>query len=60
MKTICEICGKEIPKARIEALPTTKRCIECSQKDGTDVFADRVDIGMDIDTYKDLLGAVRS
>ena len=53
MRRRCEICGKLIPKERVEALPETKRCIECARSRGTDV-------GMDPDTYKDLLGAVRS
>jgi len=56
----CEICGKVIPKARLEILPTTKRCVECAQKNGTDVQAKRTEVGMDIETYKDLLGAIRS
>jgi hypothetical protein len=56
----CEICGKLIPQERAEALPETKRCIECARSRGTDVSAKRADVGMDPDTYKDLLGAVRS
>lgn len=56
----CEICGKPIPEERVKALPETKRCVECARKNGSDVLARRSDIGMDIDTYKDLLGAIRS
>ena len=56
----CEICGKVIPKARLEILPTTKRCVDCAKKNGTDVQAKRTEVGMDIETYKDLLGAIRS
>jgi len=32
MVTRCEICGKVIPKARLEILPTTKRCVDCAKK----------------------------
>jgi RNA polymerase-binding transcription factor DksA len=60
MQRKCELCGKEIPLARLEALPETKRCVECARQKGSDVVARRVDTGMDIDTYKDLLGATRS
>lgn len=56
----CEICGGTIPSARLEALPDTKRCVECARKKGSDIVARRSEIGMDIETYKDLLGAVRS
>ena len=27
---ICEICGTEIPEARMEALPATTRCVGCA------------------------------
>lgn len=60
MQRTCEICGSIIPAERLEALPETKRCVECARKKGSDVIARRVLTGMDIDTYKDLLGAVRS
>lgn len=56
----CEICGRDIPSERLEALPETKRCVECARQKGSDVVARRSEIGMDIETYKDLLGAVRS
>ena len=56
----CELCGKAIPAERVKALPETKRCVECAEKKGSDIVAKRTDIGMDIDTYKDLLGAIRS
>ncbi len=26
----CEICGDEIPEARLEALPATTRCVRCA------------------------------
>ncbi|KNZ70153.1 TraR/DksA family transcriptional regulator [Thermincola ferriacetica] len=29
----CERCGKEIPRERLEAMPTTTYCIECKEKD---------------------------
>lgn len=60
VKRRCEICGKAIPRERLEALPDTRRCIECARANGTDFCAKRADVGMDPDTYKDLLGAVRS
>lgn len=56
----CEICGGIIPSERLEALPETKRCVECAREKGSDIIARRSEIGMDIETYKDLLGAVRS
>lgn len=54
------MCQKPIPRERLEALPQTRRCVECARANGSDVVARRVGIGMDIDTYKDLLGATRS
>ena len=27
---VCEACGSHIPDARLEALPTTRRCINCA------------------------------
>lgn len=60
MARLCEICGNEIPAERLEALPETKRCVECSRVKGSDIVARRTDVGMDAETYKDLLGAVRS
>lgn len=60
MERKCEICNQVIPRERIEALPDTRRCVECARKNGSDLVARRVDIGMDIETYKDLLGAIRS
>ena len=56
----CELCNKPIPEERLKALPETKRCVECAQKNGSDLHTKRTEIGMDIDTYKDLLGAIRS
>lgn len=60
LERVCELCGKVIPLERIEALPETKRCVECSRTKGSDMVARRVDIGMDPETYRDLLGATRS
>jgi len=56
----CVICGRPIPKERLKALPQTKQCVDCARKRGSDLVTRRVDIGMDADTYKDLLGATRS
>lgn len=30
---ICQNCGKEIPEARLEAIPSTLFCFQCKQKD---------------------------
>jgi hypothetical protein len=60
MERLCEICGKRIPKERLEALPETKRCVECAARNGSDVQGKRSEVGMDPDTYRDLLGATRS
>ncbi len=56
----CVFCGKAIPLRRLEALPETRRCYDCSQKMGSDMENRPVKIGMDMETYRDLLGAVRS
>ncbi|HHX02350.1 MAG TPA: hypothetical protein GX739_06745 [Firmicutes bacterium] len=56
----CVICGKQIPEERIQALPQTKRCVDCAREKGSDIVTRKADIGMDADTYKDLLGATRS
>ncbi len=56
----CEICGQAIPPERLEALPETRRCVECARKNGSDLKIRRVAVGMDLETYKDLLGATRS
>jgi RNA polymerase-binding protein DksA len=29
---ICESCGREIPRARLEALPDARRCLKCEMK----------------------------
>ncbi|HHW10669.1 MAG TPA: hypothetical protein GXX29_11920 [Firmicutes bacterium] len=60
MRRRCEICHKLIPAARLEVLPETKRCVDCARRKGSDVVVKRVSTGMDIETYKDLLGATRS
>ncbi|HLS91408.1 MAG TPA: TraR/DksA C4-type zinc finger protein [Limnochordia bacterium] len=60
MERRCELCGRPIPKERLQALPETKRCVECARKNGSDIKSRRIAIGMDVDTYKDLLGAIRS
>jgi hypothetical protein len=56
----CELCGKPIPRERLDALPETRRCVDCARENGSDLDTKRVDIGMDLDTYRDLLRAVRS
>ena len=29
----CEVCGKRIPKMRLEALPHTLKCVKCAEDD---------------------------
>jgi RNA polymerase-binding transcription factor DksA len=29
----CEVCGKEIPEERLEAVPWATLCIECKRKE---------------------------
>ena len=60
MERLCELCGKPIPSERLDALPQTRRCVDCARENGSDIHAKRVEIGMDLDTYRDLLRAVRS
>jgi len=60
MERHCELCGKPIPPERLDALPQTWRCVDCARENGSDINAKRVEIGMDLDTYRDLLRAVRS
>lgn len=60
MERLCEICGHVIPNARLEALPDTHRCVVCAAKKGSDIMVKNYAVGMDIDTYKDLLSATRS
>ena len=56
----CEICGKPIPAERLAALPQTRRCVKCAATVCTDLITARRTVGMDIETYKDLLSATRS
>ncbi|MGE5576503.1 MAG: TraR/DksA C4-type zinc finger protein [Syntrophothermus sp.] len=56
----CDLCGRVIPAERLQALPETKRCVECARKEGSDIQGKRAEVGMDVETYKDLLGAMRS
>lgn len=60
MSRVCQICGRPIPAERLRALPETHRCVTCADKNGSDIVLKHHDVGMDIDTYKDLLGATRS
>ena len=55
----CEICGKLIPPERLKIIPETRRCVDCARAKGSDIHIRRADIGMDIETYRDLLGAIR-
>jgi len=34
----CVVCGTEIPQERLEALPNTQYCVECSQEKRHRVF----------------------
>lgn len=60
MERKCEFCGTIIPNERLAILPQTKRCVKCAEKNGSDMVGKKAEIGMDSDTYKDLLGATRS
>ncbi|NLJ24717.1 MAG: hypothetical protein GX354_04725 [Firmicutes bacterium] len=60
MQRYCELCGKLIPQERLDALPQTRRCVDCARENGSDIDTRRAEIGMDLDTYRDLLRAVRS
>ena len=57
---LCEFCDRPIPGERLRALPQTRRCVECAEKNGSDIAPRRVEIGMDVETYKDLLRATRT
>ncbi len=37
---LCEICRQPIPPERLEALPTTKRCVACQHKADTGTLPD--------------------
>lgn len=56
----CVLCGKRINPERLEVLPETKICKKCAEETGSDMIVQCREVGMDLDTYKDLLGAVRS
>lgn len=56
----CLYCGKTINPDRLEVLPQTKICKNCAEVSGSDLILPRKEIGMDLETYKDLLGATRS
>ena len=60
MERKCDICSKPIAKERVLALPTTKRCVSCAAKKGSDLITERRNVSMDIETYKDLLNATRN
>lgn len=40
MKKKCADCGKEIPLARLKAVPDTEFCIDCIDKHLNDIKAD--------------------
>ena len=56
----CINCGKPINPERLEVLPETKICKHCAEISGSDLIIPRMEIGMDPETYRDLLGAIRS
>lgn len=57
---LCELCSLPIPEERLRALPETRRCVECARTNGSGLAPRRVEIGMDVETYKDLLRATRT
>lgn len=42
----CELCGKEIPKARLQATPYTPYCIDCARKLEADGALGRMATGL--------------
>lgn len=56
----CISCGKLIIPERLEVLPETRLCKDCAEEKGSDLVIPRTEIGMDPETYRDLLGAIRS
>lgn len=56
----CVNCGKAINHERLHILPETKICKNCAEIFGSDLVIARTEIGMDKETYCDLLGAIRS
>lgn len=56
----CLYCGKTINPERLKVLPETRICKDCAEISGSDLVLPRKEIGMDPETYKDLLGAIRS
>lgn len=46
-KMLCEFCGKEIPPERLEILPETSTCVECSQ---TQPYSESEVIGLNGET----------
>ena len=56
----CIFCGKAIPTHRLEALPGTRRCYKCALDEGPDVENIPFQVGMDPETFRDLLRAIRS
>lgn len=56
----CQRCGKSINPDRLIVFPQTRICKNCAEKNGSDMEFEYTKVGMDLDTYKDLLKAVRS
>ena len=56
----CRYGGKGRNPGRLQALPETKICKDCAEVSGSDLILPRKEVGMDPETYKDLLGAIRS
>ncbi|MEJ6952033.1 TraR/DksA C4-type zinc finger protein [Natronospora cellulosivora (SeqCode)] len=56
----CINCGKPINPERLQVLPETKICIRCAEICGSDLVITRAEVGMDKETYRDLIGAIRS
>jgi ribosome-binding protein aMBF1 (putative translation factor) len=43
-RRLCEICGKPIAKARLDALPNVTTCIECAKKNPKKVDMSKYDL----------------
>jgi len=52
--------GRSSPRLDWTFYPQQSGVWNVPKKNGTDIQGKRTDVGMDIETYKDLLGATRS
>ena len=50
----CDLCGGQIPQVRLEALPNTRVCVECSSERARTVL----DVELDGPSGEDMVKAV--